>query len=35
MESGDSFAINYNQNQLPLTVGIVIFDRGLGCCGTF
>lgn len=27
MDSGDCFAMNYNQNQLPLTVGILIFDQ--------
>jgi hypothetical protein len=27
MDSGDSFVMNYNQNQLPLTVGILIFDQ--------
>jgi hypothetical protein len=27
MDSGDSVAMNYNQNQLPLTVGIIIFDQ--------
>jgi transcriptional regulator GlxA family with amidase domain len=26
-DTGDSFAMSYNQNQLPLTVGILIFDQ--------
>jgi hypothetical protein len=27
MDSGDSFVMNYNQNHLSLTVGILIFDQ--------